>query len=92
MEHELLVILASTMTKDQVIERLEQALSEYKEAELIGNEEEIEAKNHHLLLSCHLFILHTITGGDMSKAMSTIKQMDKMRQRDKIFSVDDKQN
>jgi len=92
MEHELLVLLASTMTKDQIIDRIEEAISEYKQAELIGDEKEIHIKAHHLAMSCNLFLMNMVTDGDMKKAMGTIQKIHKMRDRDKIFDIDNKKN
>lgn len=92
MEHELLVLLASTMTKDQIIDRIEEEISNYKEAKLIGDEQDIELKAHHLAMACNLFIMNMVTDGDVKKAMGTIQKIHKMRDRDKIFDVSDKTN
>jgi hypothetical protein len=93
MEHELLVMLASAMTKEQIIDKIEESINEYREAMLIGNEEQIELKSHHLAMSCNLFTMHMITDGNMEGAMKTIQKIGKMKDRDKIFDISaDKSN
>jgi hypothetical protein len=92
MEHELLVLLASTMTKDQIIDRIEEEISNYKQSVLIGDKQDIEIKAHHLAMACNLFMMNLVTNGDMEKAMGTIQKIHKMRDRDKIFDVSDKNN
>lgn len=87
-----MVILASGMTKDQIVTRIEEAISDYKEAKLIGNVEDMDVKLHFLAMSCNLLLMNIVTDGDITKALGTIKKMQRMRDRDKIFSVDDKQN
>jgi hypothetical protein len=87
MEHEMLVMLASLMTKDQIIDKIEESISEYKEATLIGNEEEINIKAHHLAMSCNLFMMNMVTDGNMEGAMETIKKIMRLRDREKIFDV-----
>lgn len=71
---EIFVMLAKAMTKKQCIDRLAEAVSEYKEAELLGkNLDEVE---HNLLLSCHLFLLNGIKG-DATDVIKDMEMVDK---------------
>jgi hypothetical protein len=92
MEHELMVLLASAMEKDQIIDRIEQAISNYREAKLLADEKQIEIEAHHIALACNLFMMNIVTDGNINGAMDVIKKVKTMRDREKIFDVSDKQN
>lgn len=84
MQQELLVLLASSMTKEQLIERLDESLNEYKEARLLGNDE--SEKLNFLAFNCTLLLANLMTKGDMKNAMSTIVDMQKIKDREKLFN------
>ena len=87
MNAEMLIMLASAMSTEQIVQKLEESISELKEAQLLGNEKEITKQKHLLGLSCHLYTMHIVTEGSMEKAMSTIGDMTKTRERLKIFET-----
>lgn len=88
-QHQLLVMLASAMSKDQIIDRIEDEIAQYKEAVLLGkSEEELETQAHHLALACNLFLMNMVTDGSMEGAMKTINRMDQLKSRDNLFNVD----
>lgn len=92
MEHELMVMLASAMSKEQIIERIEESIAEYKEAQLLGNEEDIYLKSHFVGLSCSLFLMNMTTDGSTDGALKVINKISQMRKRDDLFNVDKNKN
>jgi len=57
---EMFVTLAKLMTKDQCIQKIQDALEEYKEAKLIGKD--LEEAEHTIIMGCHLFLLNQMKG------------------------------
>lgn len=84
MQQELLVLLASSMTKEQLVDRLDESLNEYKEAQLLNSDDQNEKLNF-LAFNCTLLLANLMTKGDMKNAMSTIADMQKMQDREKLF-------
>ena len=85
---ELLVILASTMTTEHCIQRLQQAIDELKEAELLSNEEEIKGKTEELLLSTHLMTLHIMNKKKgAAGALDTIERLKEVERAHKFFQT-----
>ena len=72
------------MSTEQIIERLQSALDEYKEAQLLNNEEKIEDAEKNLLVSCHLCILNHVTEKE-GGPMELIEKLKEFEMRDKLF-------
>lgn len=79
-------MLASMMTQDQVIDRLEEAIEEYKESRLLGKEKEDRSFGK-VVVSCHLLMLNMVTDGDVKNAFKTIEKMKLHDEREKLFNV-----
>lgn len=71
---EMFVMLAKLMSKDQCVERLEDAIAEYKEAKLINGD--MEKAEHSLFMSAHLLILNNLDKdpGDIIKEMHEVQR------------------
>lgn len=87
-----MVLLASTMTHEQIMERIEEAISEYRETMLLGKEEDIDLKKHHLALACSLFMMNVMTNGSMEGAVETIKKIKSNRETNEIFNLEKSKN
>jgi hypothetical protein len=81
---EMLVLMASLMSAEQIVERMQSALDEYKEAQLLNNKEKIEDAKKGLLVSCHLCILHHVTEKD-GGPMEVIERMKEFEMRSNLF-------
>jgi hypothetical protein len=57
---EIFITLAKLMTKDQIIEKMQEALDEYKEAKLIGKD--LEDAEHMITMGCHMYVLNQMEG------------------------------
>lgn len=79
---ELFIILAKAMTKDQVIQKLEDAIAEYKEAKLLN--QNIKEAEENLQLSTHLFIMNSLN----KEPLDIINEMNKVTERVKFFETD----
>jgi hypothetical protein len=79
---EIFVMLAKAMSQEQVINRLQDSIAEYKEADLLGKNTEKELAN--LKMSCHLFILN----GLEESSTKIINDMDTVNRRMKLFDTD----
>lgn len=81
---DIFVMLAKLMSREQCIERLQQALEEYKEALLTGDDETLKGSEANIELSCHLFLLNGVDG----KASEIINQMDEVKRSVDFFKTD----
>lgn len=75
-------MLAKAMSKDQVVERLEEAIAEYKEAKMLNTD--VKLALEHLHLATHLFIMNSLE----KDPMDIIKEMDTVSQRVKFFDTE----
>lgn len=80
---ELIVLLAKTMTKEQIVDRMQQSIDQYKEAKLLGKED-LKEEEEHLLMSCHICILNNID----KNPMEIINEMEKVNKRVQFFESD----
>jgi hypothetical protein len=80
---EMLVLMASLMSTEQIIERLHSALDEYKEAQLLSNKEKIKDSQNSLLVACHLCILNHVT--EKEGPIELIEKLKEFEMRDKLF-------
>ena len=55
---EMFVVLAKTMSEDKIIEKMEEAINEYKEAKLIN--QNINKAMETLKIATHLFIMNSL--------------------------------
>ena len=85
---EMLMLLAATISKDECIAQLQEALDLYKEAKLLNNEEAIEEADKKIFVATNLFIMNMMTKGDVKEALSHIKSMDKMDKAMRFFDTD----
>jgi hypothetical protein len=84
---EMLMLLAASMSKESVIEKLSESLSQYNEAKLIGNQESIEEAEKEIFVATNLFIMNYINKGDIKNAINSIKQMDEIERAHKFFQT-----
>ena len=83
---ELVAMLAKEMTFDQIVEKIQIDIDEYKEAKLLGKDLE---KNEELLkFTCYLLILNRMEGN----ATDIIKNMYKVKTRVDMFDQGTNQN
>lgn len=74
---ELMVLVAKTMSREQILDRMEQAISNYKEAQLLNQSTE-DALNE-IELSTHLFLLNNLKKdageilNDMEKVVKSVR-------------------
>lgn len=78
---ELMVLLASAVPQEKLIEDLQEAASE---AKLFPTKENVD----HLLMQCQMFIINHATDGKLKNASEMIKEMDKFEKRNKLFQTD----
>ena len=84
---EALVMLASMMTTDECIERLQRAIEEYKEAELLNSENLMKLKGE-LIMSAHLLTLHISNEEKgIDGAISTIERLKQIQKADQFFKT-----
>ena len=80
---ELIVLLAKAMTKEQIVDRMQQSIDQYKEAKLLGKED-LKKEEEDLLMSCHICILNNID----KDPMEIINEMEKVNKRVQFFESD----
>lgn len=84
---EMLMLLAASMSKESVIEKLNESMSQYNEAKLIGNKEKIEEAEKEIFVSTNLFIMNYVSKGDIKTAMKNIKEMEEIERAHKFFQT-----
>jgi|APGre2960657404_1045060.scaffolds.fasta_scaffold15817_2 hypothetical protein len=85
---EMLIIMASLMSKEQIIEKLQESIDELKEAQLLCNDKEIETKTHNLVISCHLLTMHVVSDDKgLEGALKTIKDMNEIEKNNNFFKT-----
>ena len=82
------MLLAATMSKESIIERLSESLEEYKEAQLLNNEEALDRAEKELFVSVNLYIMNFTTKGDIKTAMKHIREMDQMEKAQNFFKTE----
>lgn len=85
---EMMVMLASIMSTEQCIDRLQKAIDEYNEAELLNSDNK-EDKKSELLLSCHLLTLHiTNSKKGLDGAINTIEKLKEIEKAHRFFKTE----
>jgi len=84
---EMLMLVAASMSKESVIERLNETMAQYNEAKLLGNEEAIEEAEKEIFVATNLFIMNYVSKGDIKNAINNIKQMDEIERAHKFFQT-----
>lgn len=83
----MLMLIAATITKEEVIMKLEEAVNQYNEVTLLNNEEKLKQADQELFVATNLFIMQYITKGDVKVAMQHIKAMDEIDRAKKFFET-----
>ena len=78
------VMLAKLMSKEQCIERLQEALNEYQQALLTGDDETLRRTEANIELSCHLLLMNGVEGNPKD----IIEQMDEVKRSVDFFKTD----
>jgi len=84
---EMLMIVAASMSKESIMERLNESLSKYNEAVLLGNEESIKEANEEVFVTTNLFIMNFVSKGDIKNAIKNLKQMEEIERAHKFFQT-----
>jgi hypothetical protein len=84
---EMLMLVAASMSKESIIERLNESISNYNEAVLLDNEESIKQANEELFVTTNLFIMNYVSKGDIKNAIKNLKEMDEIERAHKFFQT-----
>jgi len=79
---EMFVVLAKTMSEDKIIEKMEEAINQYKEAKLIN--QNINKAIESIKIATHLFIMNSLD----KDPIEIIKEMDEVSKRVKFFDTE----
>ena len=79
---EMFIVLAKTMSEDKIIEKMEEAINQYKEAKLINQNTNKAMET--LKIATHLFIMNSLD----KDPMEIIKEMDEVSKRVKFFDTE----
>jgi hypothetical protein len=79
----LLMVLAASMTTEQILQKLQDELNNY----LADSNEE---NKNNIGAVCALYLAHLKTGGTMEGAMAMLKDFQKFEEREKLFNPDSK--
>lgn len=84
---EMLMLLAASMSKHEIIQRLTESCEQYDEAQLLGNAENVKTAENELFVNCNLFIMNYVNKGDIKEAIKSIKTMDEIEKAHKFFQT-----
>lgn len=77
---QMMIILAAMIPVEDLIDRLEESITEYKECKVLNkSEEEIETAKKGIVFSSMLLMTKERTGDSMDKAMDFSKDLDKLK-------------
>lgn len=84
---EMLMLLAATMSKEDIIERLTESCAQYNEAKLLNNEKNVKEAEKELFVTTNLFIMNFVTKGNLDNAINTIKEMGEVERAHNFFKT-----
>ena len=83
---EMLVFMATSLPTDKIIEMMEEALAEYKEAALL--QKDMEHAKHNVIVKTHLVTLHFMNlDKGIDGAIETIKKMEELEKANNLFKT-----
>ena len=82
---ELLILGATAMPEEKLLEDLQEAITEYKSIPSEGNQ-------HKMLTICMMLIVKHETGGNIKKAVEMTQRMERQHERNKLFETGENQN
>jgi hypothetical protein len=85
---EMLMLLAATMSRHDIVERLTESCEQYNEAELLGNADTVKEAENEIFVNCNLFIMNFVNKGDIKEAIKSIKTMEEIERAHKFFQTD----
>lgn len=83
---EMLVLMATSLPTERVIEIMEEAIANYKEAVLL--QKDLEDAKHNMIVKTHLLTLHFMNlGKGVDGAIETIKKMEDLEKANNLFKT-----
>lgn len=83
---EMLVLMATSLPTERVIEIMEEAIANYKEAALL--QKDMEDAKHNMIVKTHLLTLHFMNlGKGVDGAIETIKKMEDLEKANNLFKT-----
>ena len=84
---ELLIVIATAMSEEHIIEKIQEAIDEYSQALLISDDYKVEKAKTALNVACNLFLMRQQTNGDEKKMREFIKEMDNFERANNLFNT-----
>lgn len=83
---EMLVLMATSLPTEKVIELMEEAIADYREAVLL--QKDLEHAKHDMIVKTHLLTLHFMNlDKGIDGAIETIKKMEDMEKANNFFKT-----
>ena len=83
---EMLVLMATSLPTERVIEIMEEAIADYKESALL--QKDMEDAKHNMIVKTHLLTLHFMNlGKGVNGAIETIKKMEELEKANNLFKT-----
>lgn len=80
-EKGMMIMLAGLMSADDIVDKLEDAITSYKAAKLIGNPaDDVKDKLHKIRFTSTLLLTNLITGGTADGTMDLMSKMKLMKE------------
>lgn len=85
-QHSALILMASVIKREGLIDMLKEAISEYEEAILLCKEQkEIDIHYEKFVFHCHLVLLNKVSNNSIEGAVDTMRRMDDIEKAKDFF-------
>ena len=82
----LALMLATITPREVLIEQVEEAIAEFKEAKLLNkSEEELDDMFRSLAVRAHLIVINVMTKGSLEGVQHVMQRMDELERQDNFF-------
>lgn len=86
-QHSALILIASALEKETLVNMLESEVATYKEAILLNkSEEEIDQAYDKMVFHCHMVLLNKISKNSIDGAIKTMKKMEEVERARDFFT------
>lgn len=84
---ELLIVIATAMSEERIIEKIQEAISEYSQALLSNDDQKVTDAKTAISIACNLFLIREQTNGDQTKMRTFMESMNSFDRANKLFKT-----
>lgn len=86
-QHSAIILIASALEKETLIDMLKACISEYEESKLLCKDEnEVKKAYEKVVFHCHLMLLNRVSNNSIDGAIKTMERMDDIKKAHEFFN------